>query len=410
MKKKLNRIGMGMYRMSIRDKNHLSVLTHAVNEGVNLIDSAPNYSLGDSEKLVGSLWDSHKRKEVFLLTKVGYISGKDRDKYAHLISNGKAIKLSENSFYSLEKEFINEQIESSLKRMKIDYIDCLLIHNPEYYISKAGYTISEIHDKLRDICEELERIVSSKLIRSYGISSNIMPQWGIDLERIFRKKRMLFPNFKFVQFPYNLVENEASKKIDGYSLSLIEYCKKHGIKTIANRPLNTTYENKVLRLANYTNEFIDVDFKKEEILFHSFLKTIKQQLEKFGENGDLEDFAPLKFLINNRKKISNPEAVQRAVDVYLYPFIEKLQFTDSSIIKMIKELSDYWVLFSKKSITERALKLKTELIKKGVIDVKDNRKLSVIACESYLKDGIDHVLVGMRKKKYIDDFAEIINS
>lgn len=63
MKNNLNRIGMGMYRMSIHGKNHLSVLSHAIGEGVNFIDTAPNYSIGDSEKLVGSLWDSHERKE-----------------------------------------------------------------------------------------------------------------------------------------------------------------------------------------------------------------------------------------------------------------------------------------------------------------------------------------------------------
>lgn len=124
---------MGMYRMSIINENHLDVLTHAINEGINFIDTAPNYSSGDSERLVVALWDSHKRHEIFVLTKVGYISSEDRDKYSHIIKSGKAIKISENTFYSLEKGFISDQLESSLKRMKTSYVDCLLIHNPEYY-------------------------------------------------------------------------------------------------------------------------------------------------------------------------------------------------------------------------------------------------------------------------------------
>lgn len=240
-------------------------------------------------------------------------------------------------------------------------------------ISKSKYSISEIHDKLNNVCVESERIVSSKLIRSYGISSNIMPQWGIDLGMILRGKQKLFPNFKFVQFPYNLIENEASKKIDGRSSSFIEYCKKNDIKTIANRPLNTTYDNKVLRLADYTDEFIEVDFKKEEILFHDFLETIKKQLEKFGENSNLEDFIPLKFFIDNRKGIANPEAVLKAIGKYLHPFIEKLQFSDNSVLKMVEELSVYWVLYSKKSITERALNLKKDKRFK-IFDLKENKR------------------------------------
>lgn len=114
---------------------------------------------------------------------------------------------------------------------------------------------------------------------------------------------------------------------------------KNDIKTIANRPLNTTYDNKVLRLADYTDEFIEVDFKKEEILFHDFLETIKKQLEKFGENSNLEDFIPLKFFIDNRNGIANPEAVLKAMGKYLHPFIEKLQFSDNSVLKMVEELS-----------------------------------------------------------------------
>lgn len=49
-----------MYNMSTNNKYHLNVLNHVIKKGVNLIDTAPNYSFGESEKLLGSLWDSYK--------------------------------------------------------------------------------------------------------------------------------------------------------------------------------------------------------------------------------------------------------------------------------------------------------------------------------------------------------------
>ena len=85
-----------------------------------------------------------------------------------------------------------------------------------------------------------------------------------------------------------------------------------------------------------------------------------------------------------------------------------LKFSDSSIEKTVIKLSEYWVLYSKKYITERSKELKEKLKLDGVIKSNDSRKISVIACENYLSNGIDHVLVGMRKKKYIDDLLSLV--
>ena len=215
-----------------------------------------------------------------------------------------------------------------------------------------------------------------------------------------------FPNFKLAQFPYNLVEDEASKKSEDESL--IDFCKRNEIKTFANRPLNTTYNRKVLRLADYSDELSNVNFEEEQVLFEEFLNLIKVQLEKFGETSKPKDFTPINFFIKNRKNIVNPEAVNKAVNNHLLPFIEQLQFEDNAINKIINELLDYWILYSKKSITTRAFELKEHLISKGVLSESDNRNISILACENYLKNGINHILVGMRNKKYVDNILSLV--
>ena len=368
-----------------------------------MIDTASNYQNGNSEVLVGNATKG-LRENVFIISKAGYIQGDDLKIYSKSLNNDKTIKINDNFYYSLNKSFFRKQIESSLKRLRTDYLDGFLIHNPEHYFSAESNNRNEIYSHLSELCFSLEGIVQEGLIRSYGISSNVLPQSEIDLKKILKDN--CFPNFKLAQFPYNLAENQATNKKDNESL--VDFCKIRGIKTFGNRPLNTKYNGKVLRLADYSDEYSNVNFKEEEILFEDFLSKIKNQLEKFGETSTLESFTPIQFFIQKRKKIANPEGVNRAVKSHLLPFVKMLKFSDSSIEKTVIKLSEYWVLYSKKYITERSKELKEKLKLDGVIKSNDSRKISVIACENYLSNGIDHVLVGMRKKKYIDDLLSLV--
>lgn len=43
----------------------------------------------------------------------------------------------------------------------------------------------------------------------------------------------------------------------------------------------------------------------------------------------------------------------------------------------------------------------------GQLSLKDTRSLPVIACDRYLKSGIDHVLSGMTKEKYVKELRDL---
>ncbi|WP_028888362.1 hypothetical protein [Tenacibaculum ovolyticum] len=60
------------------------------------------------------------------------------------------------------------------------------------------------------------------------------------------------------------------------------------------------------------------------------------------------------------------------------------------------------VLYLKRFIKRKVKELKKEL------NINDSRYVSLIARENYLKDGIDHVLVGMRKEKNIKNLTPLL--
>lgn len=82
-------------------------------QGVNLVDTAPCYGNGMAEKIVGEALKGIDRSSYFLSTKVGLVTsedGYDRD----------------SSFKNIMRE-----VESSLRNLRTDYIDFYFVHWPD---------------------------------------------------------------------------------------------------------------------------------------------------------------------------------------------------------------------------------------------------------------------------------------
>jgi len=96
-------------RFEIPDDIQLStLLSHASELGINLIDTAPAY--GNAEERLGELLQA-QRNNWFIATKVGeyYKDGQ--------------------SHYDFTQRAITESIENSLKNLKTDYLDLVSIHS-----------------------------------------------------------------------------------------------------------------------------------------------------------------------------------------------------------------------------------------------------------------------------------------
>lgn len=95
------------------DAASMSAIRTMLDHGVNLIDTAPCYGNGTSEKVVGNALRGVDRESYLLSTKVGLITsaaGYDRD----------------SSFRNIMRE-----VESSLRNLRTDYIDFYFVHWPD---------------------------------------------------------------------------------------------------------------------------------------------------------------------------------------------------------------------------------------------------------------------------------------
>ncbi len=96
----------------------VAAIRKAVELGVNIIDTAPCYGWGTSEKVVGAAIEGLDRSKLIISTKGGLVNS-PRDKFQ--VGGGR-----DSSFKNLVRE-----VEASLYNLKTDYIDIYHIHWPD---------------------------------------------------------------------------------------------------------------------------------------------------------------------------------------------------------------------------------------------------------------------------------------
>lgn len=123
------------------DQQVTALLESARELGVNLIDTAPAY--GESERRLGPFVNTH-RDEIVLCTKCGehYLNGR--------------------STYDFSAQAILTSVEQSLRRLRTDYVDILLLHSDGHDVEILTQT---------DAIETLSRLKKSGKIRAAGISA-----------------------------------------------------------------------------------------------------------------------------------------------------------------------------------------------------------------------------------------------
>ena len=110
----------------------------AFNRGVNLFDTAPNYAQTNSERLLGEALHG-KREDVVLVSKFGHRPEGPKD---------------------FSVEWFWKSLEGSLKRLKTDYLDVMLLHNPD----------ASMYEGKDPLWEALDRARQQGKIRHYGAS------------------------------------------------------------------------------------------------------------------------------------------------------------------------------------------------------------------------------------------------
>lgn len=137
----VSEISLGCMRMSELSKQDASyVIENALENGVDFFDHADIYGGGTSEEIFADAigMNPSVREKMILQTKCG-------------IRPGVA--------FDFSKEHILNSVDGSLKRLKTDYIDVLLLHRPDALVEPE------------EVAEAFTQLKESGKVRNFGVSN-----------------------------------------------------------------------------------------------------------------------------------------------------------------------------------------------------------------------------------------------
>lgn len=174
------------------------VIKHAVNQGINFFDTANCYSNGVSEEILGrAVKDFMHREDVVISTKV-FVEMRNRP-------NGGG----------LSRKEIMYEVEQSLRRLGLDYVDILYIHRWDY------------NTPIEETMRALNDLVTDGKVRYLGASA--MYAWQFQKAQYTAERHGWVP-FVAMQNHYNLLYREEERE-------MIPLCKDMGVGLTPYSPL-----------------------------------------------------------------------------------------------------------------------------------------------------------------------------
>lgn len=447
-------IGFGCYRVDVSIKEHYDALYKALISGINVIDTSSNYSDGGSEQLVGNVIgdlineNKLKREDITLITKGGYIQGQNFKLASKLKAEGKPFEevteFSDGLWHCISPEFLDDQISRQLFRLNQPYADIYLLHNPEYYLSKAKELKTDIsearenyYERIKRAFEFLETKVKEGKILSYGISSNTFTAHSIEydftsLEKVLEIAGSVSENSNFttIQLPFNLFEAGAimNKNQRNNTKTVLEFAKEKNLTVLVNRPLNAVASKGLVRLSDFKwAAFSEKDFiiqlklvsQMEDELLNE--KLSKADLDE-KETGNLKKLITLgKLIEDNWKFFGSIENFNDVLTQVLAPKISRiLSIFDRKVNdEEIKDLSARYVkeIYKLMSFVSNYYKMRADKRSKHIHTLIDKNldgkfkdltlsQKTILILSSV--EGVSCILTGIRKDIYVEDVIKVL--
>jgi predicted oxidoreductase len=192
-------ISLGCMRIADLSPQEADVHIHsALEAGIDFFDHADIYAAGKAEEVFGDVLAASPgmREQLLIQTKCG-------------IRNG---------FFDFSKEHIVSSVENSLKRLKTDYVDVLLLHRPD--------TLMEPEE----VAEAFDQLESRGLVKHFGVSNQNPLQ--IELLKKNVKQPLLFNQLQLSVMVTGMIDsginvnmtNSGSVVHDG---GILEYSRLH---------------------------------------------------------------------------------------------------------------------------------------------------------------------------------------
>ena len=198
-------------------------MNYSLERGINFFDTAELYPVPASpdkyaitEKIIGNWFNEKKnRDKVILATK---IAGPG-DYTAHIRKSG------------FKGDSIEKALNSSLKRLKTDYIDLYQLHWPERITNTFGnrnfqYFNDSWEDNFQFILLKFQELIKAGKIRQIGLSNE--NPWGIMKFLEYSKNNL--PKMITIQNPYSLLNRL-------FEIGSSEICKREEVGLLAYSPL-----------------------------------------------------------------------------------------------------------------------------------------------------------------------------
>lgn len=173
------------------DRESVDAIARALDGGVNWIDTAAIYGLGHSEEIVAKAL-AGRTKKPYVFTKCSMRWDENRKIYR-----------------SLKRDSLREEVESSLRRLKLDVIDLYQIHWPDP------------ETEIEEGWETLARFKEEGKVRYIGVSNFNVAQM---------KRAMKIAPITSLQPPYSLVNPAVENEI-------LPFCKQNKIGVINYSPM-----------------------------------------------------------------------------------------------------------------------------------------------------------------------------
>lgn len=263
------RMGMGTWAIGGEDwqygwgsqdkKDSIAAINASLDKGINWIDTAPAYGLGEAEVIVGEIIKDLSQKP-YIATKCGLVWNNERKIYPCLS----------------EKSIIDE-LDASLKRLGVDVIDLYQIHWP-----MPAKDIEMAWDVIA-------KCVKAGKIRYAGVSN-------FNLEQLEKIMPIMKP--VSLQPPYSMLERWVDEK------GVLDYCLQNDIGVIPYSPMQKGLLTGKFDMERY-NALAPNDHRKND--FHFQIEVFKLNLELVEKlkvfaakyNVNMANFA-VSWVLNNK--------------------------------------------------------------------------------------------------------------
>jgi len=174
-------LGTMMFGGKSDEADSLRMIDHAMDSGINFIDTADVYAGNESERIVGkSLAEENKRENIILATKFNFANPADRN------ARG------------LSRRHVINACDASLKRLKTDWIDLYQMHRCSSNIP--------IDETLR----ALDDLIKAGKVRYIG--GSMFPAWRI-VESLWVAKELGLNRLICEQPAYHMLDRTAEREV-----------------------------------------------------------------------------------------------------------------------------------------------------------------------------------------------------